>query len=155
TYVKDMEPQPECNRCDLQLVYLGVGQRRARVREYPDYEGRSNELMKQLQLLRRELSCVKGRPSDISAWPVELGDEANLHRLARGCEDDWNCIGCRLGGQRRGGGTCVNDRDLAANQIGRQGREPIILVFCPAVFDPNIAVLNIARVVQALPKRYQ
>ena len=112
--------------------------------------------MQQLQLLRRELSSVEGRTRDIAARPVEAGDEAELHRIAGGREDDWNRRGCRLGGQRRDGAAArVNDRHLAANQIGRQRRQAIILTLRPAVFDADIAVLDIAGVVQALAERRQ
>ena len=102
--VEDMEPQPEYIRRGLQVSDLGFGNRSVRVHEHPDHHGLGNQLMQQLQLLRRELSSVEGRTRDIAARPVEAGDEAELHRIAGGREDDWNCRGCRLGGQRRGGG---------------------------------------------------
>ena len=49
----------------------------------------------------------------------------------------------------------VDDRHLAANQIGRQRRQAIILTLRPAVFDADIAVFDIAGVVQALAERRQ
>ena len=42
--------------------------------------------------------------------------------------------------------------DLPANQFGRQRRQPIELIFGPAVFDRHVLALDIAGLLQALAK---
>ena len=45
--------------------------------------------------------------------------------------------------------------DLPANQIGRQRRQPIELIFGPAVFDRHVLALDIAGLLQALAEAAQ
>ena len=48
-----------------------------------------------------------------------------------------------------------DDRDLPANKIGRQPRQPVELVLGPAVFDRDVLAFDIPRVLQALAKSAQ
>ena len=41
----------------------------------------------------------------------------------------------------------------ASNQIGRQGRQPIIMAVCPAIFDRDVLALDKADFLQALAER--
>src|SRR5262249_37858387 len=47
------------------------------------------------------------------------------------------------------------DRDLAADQISRQARQPIVLTLRPAIFDRDVAAFDIAGFGQALVERSQ
>ena len=48
--------------------------------------------------------------------------------------------------------TQVTHGDLAANQFGRQRREPIKLTLRPTVFDRDVLAFDIACLLQALAK---
>src|SRR5262249_52937477 len=43
--------------------------------------------------------------------------------------------------------------DLAANQLGSQRRQPLIVVFRPAVFDRQVVTLDVAGFAQSLTER--
>ena len=94
-------------------------------------------------------------PGDVAARPIEAGDETQPDRIVA----DW---------RRRSGIVAVAalaasaagvaaDRDdhghLAADQIGRQRRQSIVLTLRPAVFDRHVLALDIAGFVQALAER--
>jgi len=75
--------------------------------------------------------------------PVQAGDETELDRIGGGFEHDRNCRGsrlCRQCSRSTGGG---NDRDLTLNQIGRQRWKAVILAIGPAVFNRNIAAIDV------------
>ena len=55
---------------------------------------------------------------------------------------------CRRACRRRG-----DHVDLAADEIGGQRRQPIVVVLCPAVFDRDVLALDVAGVAQSLAKR--
>jgi hypothetical protein len=42
--------------------------------------------------------------------------------------------------------------DTTAHQIGRHVGQPVVTAFCPAVFDADVTVLDIAGFAQALTK---
>jgi hypothetical protein len=42
---------------------------------------------------------------------------------------------------------------MTGSEVGCQRGQPIVLLFCPAVFDYRIAVLGVARLVEALAER--
>jgi hypothetical protein len=68
-------------------------------------------------------------------------------------EHNGNRSGCRLGGEGRRGVSGRGDhRDLAANEIGRELWQSIILTLGPAVFDRHVLALDIADLLQALTK---
>jgi hypothetical protein len=58
--------------------------------------------------------------------------------------------GRRLGGESRRRAQCRDDRDLAADQIGRQRRVSIIPTLSPAERDMHVLALDIASLAQAL-----
>ena len=78
-------------------------------------------------------------PGDVAARPVEAGDKASFDRVAADREDDRNRRGRRLGRERRSGAAGRDDHGhLAANQIGRQRRQPIVSALRPAIFDRHV-----------------
>src|SRR5262249_31808815 len=85
----------------------------------------------------------------------KAGDETQPDRVFPDNEDDGDCCGRRLSCQPR---TSIERRDhgdLSANQFGRQRRQSIDLIVSPAVFDCYVLTLDIAGILQALPKSAQ
>jgi hypothetical protein len=63
-------------------------------------------------------------------------------------EHDRNGRGCRL---RRKGGVNTDRGDyccVTVSWIGRERKQPIVLIFSPAVFDGDVANLDVAEFVQ-------
>ena len=94
-------------------------------------------------LFRKLDSC------EVAPRPCEVLDQLGRHRIARGRED--NRDGCcrRLDCKCRRSSTCHNHRHLASNQIGGRGRQPIVLIVSPAIFDRHVATLDISELFQA------
>src|SRR5262249_45019019 len=63
--------------------------------------------------------------------------------------------GRRFCSERCGRAICDDHAHPAADQIGRQLRQPIITAFRPAVFDRHILTLDVAFFTEALPERGQ
>src|SRR5262249_2584796 len=72
--------------------------------------------------------------------------------LATGENDRDGCRG-RLRGERSRVTTSTNHCDLSAHEFARERRQSIHSTFCPAVFNADIAVLDIACLNEALPER--
>src|SRR5207248_11070962 len=87
----------------------------------------------------------------IAARSTEAGDEAGLERICAPHKDNRNARGRSL---RRLGGGVAPGRDnhayLAANEIGRQRRQAIILTLRPAMLDRHVAAIAIASFVETL-----
>src|SRR4030081_3757062 len=106
--------------------------------------------MQHPQLPRRKLGNVEGRTRDIAAGPIKAGDEADLHRVAYDQENNGNGRGCRLGGERPGVGlvsmSATWQRTRSAAIAGSRSYWP----FAQRYSGPDILMLDIAGVVQAL-----
>ena len=87
------------------------------------YDGRRrDQLVQQLQSLRRDFDAQLGHARDVAARPVKAGDEPDLDGVGAPFEDDWNGRGrrlCRKCGHSGGRGNYGN---FAMNQIGRHRR---------------------------------
>ena len=82
--------------------------------------------MQQSKPLCRHLRTENLDACDVAARPVEAGDKAKPDRVFADDEDDGDRRGCRLGRERRSGASGRDDdRDLPANQFGRQSGQPI------------------------------
>src|SRR5262249_2405760 len=62
---------------------------------------------------------------------------------------------CLLGGKHRGRGERGDDGNAAANQLGRQARQSIVIILRRAVFDRYILAVDITRVLEALTESAQ
>ena len=92
----------------------------------------------------------------IATWPIEALDQSVLDRVAAARENNRNCRRCRLRRPCRLGPAGRDDHVyLAANQISRQCRQPIVLALCPTVFDRQIFAFDVAGFAQALAERGQ
>ena len=144
------ELQPERARRSLGLIQFQLGIRIVRVHQHGDDRGVGNELVQQLQSLRREQIGEESDARDIAARPVEARDKSVLDRVAAETEDDRDRCGRRLGRERRDRSDCGDHGHLTADQIGRQRRQPIILPIGRAEFDRHVPALDEAGFAQAL-----
>ena len=61
--------------------------------------------------------------------------------------------GCRLDGEGWSSSAMrEDDRDLPANKIGRQPRQPIVLALRPAIFDDHVVAINVTGFAQPFEK---
>src|SRR5262249_30015595 len=88
----------------------------------------------------------------IAAWPTQAGDEAELHRICRGREDDGYRGLCRFGGERSRSTGRRDHLHLAMNQIGYQCRQSVVLPLRPPPFDRYVAALDVTGSAQPLAK---
>ena len=123
--------------------------------EYGDTRGRRQHFAQQLQPLCRQFETQQIDAGQIAPWARQTGNETKLDRVFGDKEHDGNRRCCTFGRQRRGK-ACGrgNDRDLPANQIGRQLRQAIDLLG-PAVVDRHVLALDIAGLFKALAKGTQ
>src|SRR5262245_17838284 len=80
----------------------------------------------------------------VASWSIEAGDKTQFDRVVSGREYNWNRRGQRLRRLRRGRGGRGDDHDITTNQIGRQRRQSVVLVFCPAILDRHVLTLDVA-----------
>lgn len=138
--------QPEAVRRGLRLLDVILHKARVvRIHKEGNLGDAGKELMQQLQPLGDKLGSDKGDPRDVPLRTTETGHETRADRVRGGHEHDWDCLRCR----HRGTGSDVveraDDRDLAADEVGGHGRQPVKLAFRPAVFDGQVAALCEAR----------
>src|SRR5262245_53824068 len=147
-----MELDPKDARRRLQASPCEFAIRIARVEEHSNGGRRGNYLVQQLQPFRRYLYVQLRRARDIAAWPAQGADEAELHRICRGREDDGYRGDCRFGGERSRGTGRRDYLHLAMNQIGYQCRQSVVLPLRPPPFDRYVAALNVTGFAQPLAK---
>src|SRR5262249_50930452 len=95
--------------------------------------------MQQLQPLRTEQAAAEERhPRKISAGSVETGNETHLYWIV--ADHKHNRDG-RVGGPHRLQRRSVDDDHgrLAAEQVSGEARQPIRLIFRPALLDSDVA----------------
>src|SRR4029450_13060334 len=106
--------------------------------------------MKKLQLLGNQDSAgVEEHTGDIACGPVEAGYQTKLDRIVPGREYDRYRRGCLLGCQRSSAAAAYDHRAVMLNQISSHFRQLILVTFAPAIFDPYVLALAIARLVPA------
>src|SRR5262249_46209363 len=91
----------------------------------------------------------------VPAGPGEAEGQTELDRIFVDSKGDGNRRCCRLGGKHRGRGERGDDGNAAANQLGRQARQSIVIILRRAVFDRYILALDIASVLEALTESAQ
>src|SRR5262245_8941262 len=110
--------------------------------------------MQKPQPLGGEHSAEKGDPGDVAARPVEASDVALLDRVTTIGKHNGNCRACDLGGQNRiATSGRSNHYRFAINQIGRERRQSIRLVFCKTVFDRYVSGFEVTVFTQAAAER--
>ena len=121
--------------------------------EKGDASGGGDQFVQYLQPFRPELDVQGGGAGEVAARPAETCDQSDLHRVGRHCKDDRDGRGGGLGGERRRDIGAADDVDLAADEVGRQDRQPVVLAAGPAIFDCDVATLDEACFAQALQER--
>ena len=91
-----------------------------------------------------------GHPGEIAVRPAQAGDISCCDRVADDHEHDRNRRRRRLGCPGRAAPPDVANTVTATNQIGGQFRQPVVTAFRPAIFDRDVAALDMARFAQAL-----
>jgi hypothetical protein len=105
---------------------------------------------------RHELDGQTSHARDVIARPVQARDKSERDRVGADPEDDRNCAGCCLCGECRR--TSIDrgyHRYLAANEIGGQLRQSIVLAIRPPIFDTHVPSLDIAGFLETLAERAQ
>ena len=151
--IQDMELQPEgTSRC-LHLLRVGLGNSGIGWIDEQGYDARrGDQLVQQLQPLRRYLHVRIGHARDIAARPVKAGDEAEPDRVGGHFEDDRNGRGRRLCRKRRRSGGRGNHGHLTMNQISHHRRQPISSTLRPAVFDRDVTAIDVTGFAQPFEK---
>jgi hypothetical protein len=107
--------------------------------------GFRNQFTQQFEPLCRQLSRDEIDTCQVAGRPSKTGDKAEPDRVIADDEDNWDSRSSRLGRECRSRPFRGGDYgDLSANEVARQGRQPLILTFRPAVFDRYILALDIA-----------
>jgi hypothetical protein len=121
---------------------LGIG----RIGEHTELGGSRHHFVQQLESFCHHFDTEQGDASDVSTGPVEASDKAELDRVAICEKNDWNCCGRILSREYRGGAERGDHVYLMANQIGRQGRQSIILIVRPTILDGYVLTLDVTGV---------
>jgi hypothetical protein len=100
--------------------------------------------MQKAELLRRQRAGNQVDAGQVAARAAEAGDEANLHWIDSGVEDNWNCGSCGLRRQRGRPIAGEDHGDLPADQVSRQRGQPIVLALRPTVFDRDVLTFDVA-----------
>jgi Phage integrase family len=121
--VQHMDLEPELAGGRLRVSQQGFRKRAiGRVDEKRDAGRGRDQLVQQLQLLRRDLDARVGHAREVAAGPIQAGDEAKRNRVEPDLEDNRCSCGCRFGGKRRGGAGSSNHGQLTTDQLGCQCR---------------------------------
>ena len=84
---------------------------------------------------------------------ARLATRPRLDRVAADDEDDRDRRGCAFRRECRRGAARHDHVDLAADEVGGQCGQPIIVTLRPAVFDRHVLSLDIAGFAQSLAER--
>lgn len=142
---QDMELQPQRAGRRLLISHSGFSIGVRRVDEQCYVVCRRHQLVQQLHPFRPELRDQGGHARDISARSVQARDKPRPDRVDPQRENDRNRRARRLCGQCRKSAAGRKDHShRTTDQLGRQLRQSLVSPFRPAVFDQDIAALDIA-----------
>src|SRR6516164_4584444 len=101
-----------------------------------------DNLVQEFQALRPHFQIQRGHARDIATRAAKAGNKPSRDRIGCYPEDDWNrrtrCL-CREG---RGSARRGNHVHTAANQIGCQRRQLIVVVLRPAELDRHVLAFD-------------
>src|SRR5262245_3776792 len=151
-----MEFEPKGPGSVLQMSRQNLDIATGRIDECTDNLCRWDDLVQQFQSLRLEFLPQRGHARDVAARSVQAGDQAELHRITPGREDDRDRRGCALcrdcSEHLTGRG---NHCHLSTDQVRSQSRQPVVLLLCPAIFDRDVSAFDIAGFGEALAEGAQ
>ena len=94
---EDFDLLPDGRGRSLNVRDKRLGGGKVGIDQHANAHRSGQQLMQQPKLLCPKISSEKRDAGDISARPVETGDEAELNRVAAACEDDRDRRSRRLG----------------------------------------------------------
>ena len=109
-------------------------------------------LFQNLNPLADEFGSQNRGPGDISAWSSKVCHKSCSHGVTNANHDNWNC-GCRLPRRSRRR-RAIYDEDVH-RQRGKFTRglpQSIKIALRETVFDGDVAALDVAKIVEALPE---
>src|SRR5262249_30132077 len=140
----------------LNLRYLHFSNLAGRVHEKGDCSGLGNQLAQKLETFRAKRRHKRMDASRVPARPIEAIDEPIPDRIAPARENERDGVGQPPNCPERLGSACGHDQfHAASDQINCQCRQPVVLAFRPAIFDPQIAADEKASFAQSLAERGQ
>src|SRR6516162_9257734 len=138
----------------LELRHIDIGIRIVRIYQYCDRCVRGKQLLHQLEALGPKQRGVQPKSGDVAAGLIEAGDEAELDRITAAGEHDRYRRGRRFGRRYRRITTLRHDEcHMTAHEVCRQCGKPVVIAFCPAVFDRDILALGGAGFLQTFVER--
>jgi len=102
-----------------------------------------SDLREQFQLLSHYRRGQKGRACDIPTGPGKAGHEPITHRIAYADHDDRYRLSSLLGGNDVLRGGRHDDVNLVADQLGREGRESLVLPLRRKILDRNVPAVHV------------
>ena len=153
--VEDLDLQPDGGGGFLHVPQRGLGGRSiGRIDEHGNTNGLGHQVMQQPQPLGRHLAGEKIDAGRVAAGPGEAGDKTKLDRVFADAEDDRDRRCCSFGRERSGRDAGRGDHGhTAADQIGHQCRQAIVLALQPVVLDRHVLAFDVAGFVEAFAER--
>ncbi len=152
--LKDMDFEPDDASRRFHISHRGLGTRSiCRVDKHGDLSGRGHQLAQEPQPLGRQLCREKTDTCRVPARSGEAGNEAELHRVAAGGEDDRNGRGGSLGCKRRRREGRSDHGHVTVNKLCYQLRKAIVPTGCRAELDQGVLASNITGLGKAAIER--
>jgi hypothetical protein len=108
------------------------------------------QVMQQAEPLGSQIGAQQGNAGDIAARSVQAHDNAGPHRVGATQKYNRNAGSRRLHGRNSAGTEAGRDYSRPSpDEIGGKGRQPIVLVFSPAIFDNYVLPLGESNFAQA------
>ena len=108
--------------------------------------------MQEPQPLGRHLIDEKVDARHVAARAGEACDKTLPDRVFTHAEDDWNRRRCSFGRARDDGAGRGDHGNLPADQVGQQGRQPVVSAFQPVILDRHVLTLDVTGFVEAFRK---
>src|SRR6516164_256260 len=139
----------------LQVPQCVLGGRRiGRIDKHGNTSSRGDQLMQQPQPLGCHLFGEKINSRRIAPRTGKAGHKTKLDRIPRYTEYDWDRCSYRFGRARRRPAARDSDhRHWAANQIGHQCRQPIVLALQPVVLDSDVLPFDVTGFLETFTER--
>ena len=154
--VQDIDVKAETGGGGLQVAVERRGQRRSRIEQREIMRGVRCQFAQHPEPLGGNIGVDRGDAGDVAAGPVEAGDKAEFDRIAAGGEHHRNGSGGVLGRHRGGGAAGGGDqRHLAADQLGGEVRQPLVVPVGPAIVDGDVVAVDETGLAQAFEKRIE
>ena len=140
----------------LHVAQRGLGPRLiVWIDQHGHARGRGHHVAQQLEPLGGQLADEKIDPGHVAGGPGKAADETEPDRVFGDHEDDGDRRGRRLGGHRRNRAHGGDHGNLPANEVGDQGRQPVVLTLGKAVDDRRVLALDVARLLETLAETVQ